>query len=278
VIDIAKIATNLEIKETGLWFSKNKYRVSYPETGNEGSFEIELNSFWFEHRNNAILAAMRMFSPPGTVFDIGGGNGFVALGIKNAGREVVLVEPGFDGVRNARDRGLNPIICSTLEDAGFLKHTIPAIGIFDVLEHVEDDTAFLNTLRSLLVQGGRIYITVPAYGFLWSIEDDFAQHHRRYTRQTLSAKLKQASFAVEFATYIFAFLPIPIFFARTIPSKLRIKKAIRVEDAVNQHKNENVRALSGRLLRLALDIEIKVLESKRTIPFGGSCLVVARAI
>lgn len=276
MIDIAKIATNLETKESGLWVSKNQSQVFYSGTGNEGSFEIERDSFWFDHRNNCILAAMQMFSPPGAVFDIGGGNGFVALGIKNAGREVVLVEPGFDGVRNARVRGLTPIICSTLEDAGFLKHTIPAIGIFDVLEHVEDDTALLNTLRSLLVQGGRIYITVPAYDFLWSIEDDFAQHHRRYTTQALSAKLKQASFAVEFATYIFAFLPIPIFFARTIPSRLRIKKAIRVEDVVNQH--ENMHGLAGRLLRLTLDTEIKALKRKRTIPFGGSCLVVARAI
>jgi 2-polyprenyl-3-methyl-5-hydroxy-6-metoxy-1,4-benzoquinol methylase len=276
VIDIAKIATNLEIKESGLWVSRNQSQVFYPETGNEGSFEIEGDSFWFEHRNNCILAAMQMFSPPGTVFDIGGGNGFVALGIKNAGIEVVLVEPGFEGVRNARVRGLTTIICPTLEDAGFLKHTIPAIGIFDVLEHIEDDTAFLNTLRSLLVQGGRIYITVPAYDFLWSIEDDFTQHHRRYTTQALSAKLKKASFAVEFATYIFAFLPIPIFFARTIPSKLRIKKAIRLENAVNQH--ENTHGLAGRLLSLTLDTEIKALKKKRTIPFGGSCLVVARAI
>jgi 2-polyprenyl-3-methyl-5-hydroxy-6-metoxy-1,4-benzoquinol methylase len=167
VIDIAKIATNLEIKESGLWVSRNQSHVFYPETGNAGSFEIEGDSFWFEHRNNCILAAMQMFSPPGTVFDIGGGNGFVALGIKNAGIEVVLVEPGFEGVRNARVRGLTTIICSTLEDAGFLKHTIPAIGIFDVLEHIEDDTAFLNTLRACLckVDGSTLlYPLMISYG------------------------------------------------------------------------------------------------------------------
>lgn len=118
---------------------------------------------------------MRMFSPPGAVFDIGGGNGFVALGIKNAGREVVLVEPGPEGVRNARVRGLTTIICSTLEDAGFLKHTIPAIGIFDVLEHVEDDTAFpehfekpacarwtdLHSLYPLMISYGQSRTTLP---------------------------------------------------------------------------------------------------------------------
>jgi SAM-dependent methyltransferase len=276
VIDITEITTNLEMKESGLWVSKNQSEVFYPEAGNEWCFTIEENSFWFRHRNNCILTAMQMFPPLGAVFDIGGGNGFVSLGIKNAGIEVVLVEPGFVGVRNARIRGLAPIICSTLEDAAFVKHTIPAIGIFDVLEHVEDDNAFLDTLRSLLVQGGRIYITVPAYDFLWSIEDDFAQHHRRYTTKTLGAKLKKASFAVEFATYVFAFLPIPIFLARTIPSKLRIKKAVRFEDEVNEH--ENRQGLADRLLGLTLDIEIKALKNKRTIPFGGSCLVVARAI
>ena len=274
MIDISKIATNLEIRDGWLWVSKNQSRVSYPETGNDRSLLVEEGSFWFEHRNKCVVAAMKMYSPPGAVFDIGGGNGFVALGIKNAGMDVVLVEPGFAGARNARVRGIESIICSTLEDAGFVEHSIPAIGIFDVLEHVEDDIAFLNTLRSLLSPGGRIYVTVPAYNFLWSIEDDFAQHHRRYTTRGLSAKLRKAGFTVEFASYMFALLPLPMFFTRTIPSKLRIK-TIRLEDQLNEHENKH--GLAGKLLGLTLDLEIKALKSKRAIPFGGSCLVVARA-
>ena len=42
---------------------------------------------------------MRRFPPPGTVFDVGGGNGFVTLAIQNAGMDAVLVEPGPEGVR-----------------------------------------------------------------------------------------------------------------------------------------------------------------------------------
>jgi len=101
--------------------------------------------------------------------------------IKNAGLPTVVIEPGLQGAMNAHRKGLNPVICSSLEDAGFKTHLIPAVGLFDILEHIEDDIGFLTTIKTLLVPNGKLYITVPAYNFLRSVEDNYAGHYRRYT-------------------------------------------------------------------------------------------------
>ena len=168
--------------------------MSYPSEGNETCYLIEDESFWFRHRNHCILECMRAYPPTGAVFDVGGGNGFVSLGMQNSGYECVLVEPGVAGACNARDRGLADVICSTLEDAGFPAHSLPAIGIFDVVEHIEDEQRFLRHLRELLRPGGRIYVTAPAYRWLWSSDDDFSGHFRRYTRASLVREMNRAGF------------------------------------------------------------------------------------
>src|SRR5580692_11450254 len=76
---IDEIAANLELGESGIWFSKGNSEVSYPSAGNESCFEIEGHSFWFQHRNRCINTLVRGFPPAGAIFDLGGGNGFVSL-------------------------------------------------------------------------------------------------------------------------------------------------------------------------------------------------------
>ena len=41
-------------ENNGIYFSEKRTEVSYPEEGNKDFFEIEENSFWFNHRNNCI--------------------------------------------------------------------------------------------------------------------------------------------------------------------------------------------------------------------------------
>lgn len=209
-IDFKLIADNLEPGD-GIWQAKSGSSVSYPQEGNELCAHLEEDSFWFRHRNNCIVEMVRGFSPRGPLFDVGGGNGFTALALENSGFETVLVEPGETGVANARERGLVNIVRSTLEDAGFHPHALPAAGLFDVLEHIREPRAFLTTLFHLLEPGGRLYITVPAFRFLWSRDDDYAGHFERYTRGRISKVLADTGYHVEYAAYIFCLLPLPIF-------------------------------------------------------------------
>ena len=118
-------------------------------------------------------------STDGPIFDVGGRNGFVAKELLDAGLDVVLVEPGPAGAMNAKKRGGAHVICSTTHTAQFKSGSIPAIGLFDVVEHIEDNIGFLKHLSELLVPGGMLYLSVPAYQFLWSLEDVKAGHFKR---------------------------------------------------------------------------------------------------
>src|SRR5580698_4932793 len=122
-VKVQEIATNLELGEHGIWFCKGNSNVSYPSAGNENCFQVEDHSFWFQHRNRCISSIVRGFPPAGALFDLGGGNGFVSLGLESAGWESIVVEPGRMGAINARKRGLANVICATLEDADFRSHS-----------------------------------------------------------------------------------------------------------------------------------------------------------
>src|SRR4029453_13054884 len=105
----------------------------------------------------------------------------------------------------------------------FRPGSLPAIGMFDVLEHIENDVAFLDSLHELLIPSGRIYVAVPAFGFLWSADDAAAGHFRRYTIGTLTKALASSGFIVDYSTYFFQWLWLPIFFFRTMPSVIGLR-------------------------------------------------------
>ena len=133
-----------------------------------------------------------------------------------AGIDCALLEPGVDGALAAHARGIDPVICATLEDIALPPSSIAAAGLFDVLEHIKDDVAALQRVHKLLRPGGRLVLTVPAYPLLYSADDTVAGHFRRYTRTTLLSALQASRFRSEFASYLFAPLPPLIFLLRTV--------------------------------------------------------------
>ena len=273
-VDIKDITTGLQQKDDGIWYSSSSSLICYPEDGNELCAQLEDSSFWFKHRNRCITELIRNYPPPngGPLLDIGGGNGFVTRGLVCAGIDTLMLEPGQSGVQVAKQRGIKNIICATLQDASIVDDTLPAVGLFDVIEHIEDDQSFLEKIHSLLCPRGRSYITVPAYSFLWSNEDDATGHYRRYTINSLSRALEAVGFKVEYSTYIFRWLTLPIFLFRSLPTKLGMAGSSR-ERANKQHSP------TGKASRWApeqlLSNEVRNIQQGRVMRFGGSCLVVA---
>lgn len=272
------LSPDLFLTEHGIWQSLRKATVSYPADGNEISFEMEDRSFWFRHRNNCILAIMQSFPFDDTqpIFDVGGGNGYVAKGIQDAGMQSVLIEPGEQGAINAFHRGVQNVICSTLQDANFDSESIAAIGLFDVVEHIENDREFLEDLHALLVDGGKIYITVPAYQWLWSLEDVHAGHFRRHTRSSLGTLLTNTGFEVEYSSYFFAFLPLPILLLRALPYRLKLVKPSTAEDAAKDHNKR--KGLLGSLMDRLMEKELQRIKNGKPIAFGGSIILVAQKV
>lgn len=278
MIDLATISSNLAQTAEGLWCSRLLSPISYPESGNELCFLVEDSSFWFRHRNACILEAATQFPPSGTLFDIGGGNGVVAKSLQDAGFEVVLLEPGEVGVANAKHRGVLNVVRATLEDAGFLPDSLPAVGLFDVVEHIKDDRAFMEMIRFHLCERGRVYLTVPAYDVLWSLEDQVAGHYRRYSSAAIRELLAKSGFAVEYLTGFFQFLPPAIFALRVIPFRLGLAKPTGAGDPRKtmkwQHKAHS--GLIGWPLHWMQQWETSRIRDRRPAGFGASWLVVAK--
>jgi SAM-dependent methyltransferase len=271
-LDLASLAPVLERRDPGIWFARGQAEVSYPALGNATCLAVEERSFWFRHRNRCIVSLVRRFPPDDVFLDIGGGNGFVAKALAAAGFACALVEPGVDGALAAHARGVDPVICARLEDIQLSAASVSAAGMFDVLEHIEDEAAALQRVHTLLRPGARLFLTVPAYQFLFSIDDSVAGHFRRYTISSLARTLERSRFRVEFASYIFAPLPPIVFAVRTGPSRLGLRRGADPDrDAAELAPN----GVATRLMDRLLAAELKRIEAGRSLPFGGSCLCVA---
>lgn len=272
---VEELARNVRFDPRGFWRSPGLPEVSYPAEGNDLCFAIEENSFWFRHRNNAIARLVSSFPPDGPILDIGGGNGYVARALENAGFETVMVEPGERGAQNAVRRGLTRVVCSTFEAAGFVEGAFGGAGLFDVLEHVEDDIGFLRSIRSVLAPGGRLYITVPAHAALWSNDDRLAGHYRRYSLRSLESACRKAGFEPDFSTCIFTLLPVPVFLFRCIPGWLGFRREIKASVAQAEHAAP---AVFEALLSASFCREVQRIAQRRSSSVGGSCLLAATAI
>jgi len=262
---------------SGIWTPKEDTGaevLSFPETGHAACFAIEDASFWFEHRNECILEALRRASFEGRFLDAGGGNGVVSKALERAGHSTVMLEPGPEGAANARARGLPNVVCATVEKAGFEAGSFEGAGLFDVIEHVEDDLALLSATRRVLVADGLVCVTVPAFEWLWSAEDELAGHYRRYTREGLDAVLRRAGFTPLYSTYFFAPLTMPFFLLRSLPHRFLERRPSAVEEGAARQHTPN--ALTRRAVDLLLSPERRRIAAGKGIPFGTSCLAVAR--
>ncbi len=273
-MQIDTITQNL-IKKDEIWFTPTRSEISYPEEGNQICFDVEDNSFWFKHRNNCIVKLIQNFPPPNglqAIFDIGGGNGFVSHGVQSAGYEAFLVEPGIQGALNAVTRGVENVICATSQDVEFENNSLPAIGTFDVIEHIEDDYAFVQHLYDKLMPSGRFYLTVPAFNLIWSDEDVLAGHFRRYTLKTISSVVQKAGFEINYASYFFRFLPLPIFLLRSLPFRLgKGKDQLDAQQTNKQHSGGG--GISQKILDYLLHSEVENVMHRKRMKFGSSCLL-----
>ena len=139
---------------------------------------------------------------------------------------------------------------------------------------VEDDVGFLREIRRCVMPEGRIYLSVPAHPWLWSVEDDHAGHHRRYDTASLRAALSSAGLRVEYLSYIFTLLPLPMFLLRRVPSVLGLSRS-EPADRVEGHLQLES-ALAASALGLVARFEAWWVAGRRRFPFGASLLVAAR--
>lgn len=268
---LAQVAPGLTRLGPRYWSAEHGGAVSYPTAAQAKLAAIEETSYWFLHRNEIIGSMVDRFPPSGLVVDIGGGNGFVSLGLHKRGVATILLEPGRDGADVAHGRGLT-VVRGVLKPDMFAAGQVPAIGLFDVIEHIEDDAGFLGMVHTSLVAGGYVYITVPALRMLWSSDDVFAGHHRRYSQKSLATVLSRAGFEVLAVSAFFSLLVPPILLLRAVPSLLGLRRVETDDDAFSHHAPSP--GMASAMLR-ALAFERAAIARGWSIPVGSSLVAVA---
>ncbi len=276
-MDIEDVSASLKRGEEGIFLATaDAETISYAASGHTECFGVEDHSFWFRHRNECISAMVRRHGCAGSFLDVGGGNGYVAQRLQADGHEVVLLEPGIEGARNARvQRGLAHVACATLQSAQFHAGCFAAAGLFDVIEHVEDDRAFLKQVREVLAPGGKLYLTVPCHKWLWSQADIDAGHFRRHTYASLQ-HLVEGAFQIDYMSYFFRVLVLPQYLLRALPYRLGFGRNGSMLSTGAEHGTGE--GLATRVVSRMLQSEVAAVQEGRPLGLGASCLVAATRI
>jgi SAM-dependent methyltransferase len=148
------------------------------------------------------------------VLDVGAGTGSITARFAE-GREVEAVELSDWCVHTLRERfaGLPSVTVrqANLFDLSAGCRRFDSAVLINVLEHIEDDVAALQTVSSLVRPGGRIVIYVPALNALYGAWDSKVGHVRRYAPWRLREVLAAAGLSPLIVRYVNA-LAIPAWF------------------------------------------------------------------
>jgi SAM-dependent methyltransferase len=109
------------------------------------------------------------------------------------------------------------------ELAGVPDRHYDLIGAFDVIEHIDEDHAALESIATKLKPGGTFMMTVPAHQWMWSAHDAVNHHKRRYSRRSLKALIDGSPLQLKRVGY-FNSLLFPLAVAERAVSKLRGKE------------------------------------------------------
>jgi SAM-dependent methyltransferase len=83
----------------------------------------------------------------------------------------------------------------------FQQYDFDTVVALNVIEHISEDVDALRCIAAMLRPGGRGLVLVPAFQALFGSLDRELGHHRRYTKATLSDRMRQAGFRIEQAFY-----------------------------------------------------------------------------
>lgn len=238
---------------------------SYPPEVFASLARLEANSFWFRSRSRLIEWALATYLPQARSFlEVGCGTGFVLAGLRARRPDLQLAGTDLhvEGLRIARERLPRlPLVQTDACHLPFAPH-YDAVGIFDVLEHIDDDRRVLGEIFSITRPGGGLLITVPQHPFLWSAMDDLAYHRRRYTRGELIEKVSTAGFRITRVSSFVSFLLPAMFAARFGRRHASVDGALGLSRPLN------------RALERVMDVERVLIRCGVSWPVGGSLLLV----
>src|SRR6185503_4295362 len=158
-------------------------------------YQVEDTHWWYVGRRRIIQSLVEKIvatlnTPEPRILDVGCGTGANLKMLAAYGRaEGVDISP--QAVEFCHERGLDSVKLGAAEDLPQENDSFELVTALDVIEHLDDDVAGLREMRRVLRRDGRVLLFVPAFMFLWGVQDDVSHHRRRYTLPSLLRRLKR---------------------------------------------------------------------------------------
>ena len=178
-------------------------------------FEVQAKHWWFVSKKKIILNFVKNNlpnKPKPFILDAGCGPGLMLNDLTHFG-EVSAMDFSQDAIDFCKTKNSCDLRRGSLPDnVPFEKNKFDLIVCLDVIEHIDDDFNSVKTLNGLLVDGGKMIITVPALMSLWSHWDVVNEHKRRYNIKEFRAVLENNNFVIHKISYYNSLL-FPVVFA-----------------------------------------------------------------
>jgi len=245
-----------------------EYRDQYFDVNDQR----EDRHFWFVGRNAVARRLVQRYARLGMrMIEIGCGTGNMLDLLSRSGWHVDGLDMSRHALRFAAKKTSARLFQADITDLPF-EHEYDAVGMFDVLEHIEDDAAALDNVHRALRPGGLLFLTVPAGASLFSDYDRLLCHRRRYDPGALLGLVRAQGFEVLKATRFFFFL-YPLFW---LNRRLRKQDAGQVADPQKALEKElAVIPVLNDVFKGVMFLE-SLLVARLNFPMGSSIALVAR--
>ncbi len=241
-------------------------------------YHLERNHWWFKARLEILEAILRKqilnLQHTSDILNAGVATGATTTMLEKHAN-VTSLEYEAKCCQFLREQLKIEVTEGSLTELPYADQKFDLICAFDVIEHIEDHELAMKEANRVLKPGGKCFITVPAYMFLWSEHDVVNHHFRRYKIRELENLVEQAGFKVEFKSYFNALLFPPIAAAR-IPSRWFKNTKDKSEEAKNRSDFEKFKS-EGFINKFFYSIfksEKNYLAKKRRFPFGVSIVLI----
>lgn len=231
--------------------------------------DIEVDHFWFKARRNFIAQLLKTTDKNSSILDIGCSSGVLLKDLSKNGFQksnLYGLDISQEAINNCKNNGIEHAYVMDGHCPKF-DHQFDIIIASDNLEHLKDDKLALQNWYKALKPGGKLYVFVPAYMFLWSQHDEVNMHYRRYTVKELATKLSSTGFSIDRKSYWNVILFFPLYLKRKLDNLKKSKEE-------NTHGDINSIPSSNKALLNLLMLENKILMSLNA-PFGVSAFCIA---
>lgn len=235
-------------------------------------FEIEKNHWLMRVRRGIVRDSLKLFYKKNNlshlkILDYGCGSGFLVGEFQNMGIKAVGVDMSDGAISYGISRGIKNLFVIK-DKMNFPSNIYDSILLMDVLEHIKDVKPVLQDIVSVLKPDGSLVVTVPAYMFMWGVQDDIAHHYRRYTIKNLIKEFESfPELSVIRSTYFNTFLFFPIVCVRLLSKMFRIRGRESDFDINN--------GILDSVFYWVFNLERKILKYI-SFPFGVSIVLVLK--